>query len=345
MKPQLPSSAPRTSHIGVPDFNLDAPQPFDDFSKNPEPLPRFDDEASQLSDRKTGYYYTTTYNHGALASQDILFSETDIGGKHSSGTSNSSYPYMEDSMDVETVDYKKTSLGRTRRILHRLILHNYSDSMRMVTLTYAKGVHSRKQVWLDIQAMAIRWKDAFGDPLNYIAVLELHPGGHGYHVHMVVNIPWFDYKAFRTTIWRKGRIRVSKKRKGSIRDSASKLAGYLLKYIGKDFDSFVPGQRRYSRGGSWATDWRQSSGFTDSPFTLFHKVLDYMTAHKIAHRKTIIKAYGDCTIYKISWDSGAHPDLPVSALYQSQHEDCPPSTKDYGPFCVPEVHGANILDI
>lgn len=89
--------------------------------------------------------------------------------------------------------------------------------------------------------------------IRWLAVLELHPGGHGWHVHMLVSryVP----KEIVRKIWGHGHIDVRSIAGRGVVDSLSaarKAAAYASKYVSKDADKTprAPGEHRYYRSES-----------------------------------------------------------------------------------------------
>jgi hypothetical protein len=137
----------------------------------------------------------------------------------------------------------------------------------MWTLTYAVpgGQHDRAAVVRDVQnfgkRIARRWRH-----LKWLAVLELHPGGHGYHVHMMVNA--YVPQELVRALWGLGHTDVRLIRGKGVKDPLSGAragAAYAAKYIAKDAASGAHerGDHRYLRrsdmpittveaDGSWA---------------------------------------------------------------------------------------------
>lgn len=86
----------------------------------------------------------------------------------------------------------------------------------------------------------------------WLAVLEWHPGGHGWHVHLVVNkyVP----KAKIQEMWLHGYVdvrRITVRGDSASRQAVSKAASYLAKYVSKDpppgAPPHAPGDHRYLR--------------------------------------------------------------------------------------------------
>jgi hypothetical protein len=84
----------------------------------------------------------------------------------------------------------------------------------------------------------------------YIGVLERHPGGHGWHLHVVTDR--FIESGVWRSVWGKGIVDIRKIRDnsgGGARASARRAAGYVAKYIVKDSGDGerVKGEHRFFR--------------------------------------------------------------------------------------------------
>lgn len=74
---------------------------------------------------------------------------------------------------------------RARRQLRRYVVANRLT--RLTTMTYAgEGCHDPRAVRRDVAAFFVALRSALG-PLPYAWCSELHPGGHGWHVHAVLD--------------------------------------------------------------------------------------------------------------------------------------------------------------
>lgn len=109
---------------------------------------------------------------------------------------------------------------------------------RFGTLTYAgEGCHDPQQVRSDIGRFFRRLRRGIGEPFPYVWVPELHPGGHGFHVHFVVGR--FVRRGLIEEAWGHGFIDIKligDLPAGSGRREESRVAArYISKYIGKDF--------------------------------------------------------------------------------------------------------------
>lgn len=120
---------------------------------------------------------------------------------------------------------------------------------RMVTLTFAIGrpEDARPSVVKDVLAF-FRRLTSKKMCAKWIAVLELHPGGHGWHVHCLVD-RWIPQDRLQG-IWGWGivDVRKIKAKSGGGRESARVAARYAAKYVSKDSDRERPlGEHRYLR--------------------------------------------------------------------------------------------------
>jgi hypothetical protein len=98
-------------------------------------------------------------------------------------------------------------------------------------------VYERRQVVADWARFARRLRRAFG-PVAWARALELHPQGHGWHIHAALGryIP----KAVLAALWGHGFVDVRRLRSGSGpagRQDARRAAVYLSKYLAKAWES------------------------------------------------------------------------------------------------------------
>jgi len=118
---------------------------------------------------------------------------------------------------------------------------------RLATFTYRDGTHDRAQVVRDWRRFArllrARWPE-----LAWVRVLELHPSGHGYHVHAGLNRGFPNERRDRALarLWGHGFVDLRKLRgKQGGREDARAAARYLAKYATKDVDDQAPGEHGY----------------------------------------------------------------------------------------------------
>lgn len=244
------------------------------------------------------------------------------------GASRSSRFKTNNDIEVETVEktteqYAIESMNRTRKIFSRLIMHNYSNRTRMCTLTYAQPCYSLDEHWRNLNLMTQRFRKEYGTDLNYIAVPELHPGGHGWHWHVVVNTDWFDYMAFQAKIWCLGIVKISDRPQEVSSNDGRNLASYLVKYIGKEIQRSPKYKKRYSRGGDWNTDWHIIDGITAGPRSATRRVIAYLASANIPYRLNTFRPYEGQTIHSITFDSGLFPPVPMADLLHPERRPRP----------------------
>jgi len=122
------------------------------------------------------------------------------------------------------------------------------------TFTYAgEGQHDRRQVVADWAAF-VRRAQAAGIRLAWVRALELHPGGHGYHVHAAI-AERVDH-ARMASLWGHGFVQYSERpRRGvSQREGYRRTARYIAKYVGKDADLTPPGTHAYEVAQGYAPE-------------------------------------------------------------------------------------------
>jgi len=146
---------------------------------------------------------------------------------------------------------KEESLRRARSQLRDLIFFGMDRSSKLLTLTFAEACLDRVRVGDCIALMCKKYARKTGLSLPYISVLELHPGGHGYHVHMLINSPYITQEEWQDHLWAQGivDVRAIRRRKGLY--STFAVASYLVKYIEKDADNVPPGSHRYTKSKTW----------------------------------------------------------------------------------------------
>jgi len=119
----------------------------------------------------------------------------------------------------------------------------------MWTLTYrGEGEWDLEQVRRHVERLREKIvQNRHGHVFPYVAVPELHPEGHGIHVHMAV--PFWIKHAKLAKYWGRGLVWCSSyhQRGGCRFADARKAAGYLGKYIGKGFVLGTAGRHRYWR--------------------------------------------------------------------------------------------------
>lgn len=141
------------------------------------------------------------------------------------------------------VDHARRAAARARTQVRRYCKAN--RIRRMWTLTYARARWERAAVVRDVLTFAERMRVRFGD-VAWIAALELHPDGHGWHVHFGLPARFFDH-AEMTALWRHGFVQFSdgpwsEKGVGG-HELARRLSGYLAKYLVKDCQEDGSGHR------------------------------------------------------------------------------------------------------
>jgi hypothetical protein len=128
----------------------------------------------------------------------------------------------------------------------------------MWTFTFKTAQWDKKQVKAYMNEFLIRWRVLNGGkPFPYLYAIELHPEGHGYHIHVAVPGRMFtDFFRLRR-VWGHGRIGFDKNKRhsGESRNDARRLATYLSKYLGKDLsEDHIKGEHRYEPAENFGVD-------------------------------------------------------------------------------------------
>lgn len=179
---------------------------------------------------------------------------------HSDGDGTTPRPKDEGAAFAPTVDrdIAQESAARAARKVRRVA--RYARMRNMLTLTFpGGGVHDYKQAYGCVSRYLHRDGNELRDRGGYIVVFELHPGGHGYHGHVLFPGPRLPVDSLRRqrSQWTRhvrecgladgheGVVRTHVKRFSSERRAAI----YASKYVTKTFegDDHVPGRHRYLR--------------------------------------------------------------------------------------------------
>jgi hypothetical protein len=157
---------------------------------------------------------------------------------------------------------------RAATSVRRLVCEHSLTRMWTLTLAEATTAEQRGLVVARLQAFVRRCR-ARWPRLQWLAVLEWHPGGHGWHVHMVVNR--FVPKHLVTSLWGWGHVdtrRISVKGNSTSMEATRKAGTYVAKYLtkrpGDDSPDHEHGDHRYyrPRGMKW-TEIRAEGEWAD----------------------------------------------------------------------------------
>jgi hypothetical protein len=145
---------------------------------------------------------------------------------------------------------------RARREIGRYCVANRLQYMW--TLTFAEAVWDVDEARRAVVELVERLRQWFGGPFPYLYVFELHPAGHGLHVHLAV--PRYIPHEVVAERWGRGYVWVSgPKRRGLAAAVAARSAArYLAKYVDKAIEeqhSF--GRHRYEKAQGFAPERRR----------------------------------------------------------------------------------------
>lgn len=128
---------------------------------------------------------------------------------------------------------EREAVRRAQATVRRLVTEHRLVRMWTLTLREATTAEQRGEVLRLVQLFVKRVHRRLPG-LKYVAVLEWHPGGHGWHVHMVVNR--FVPKRLVGELWGHGFVdtRLIRPRGDATEVAgARKAAAYVAKYLGK----------------------------------------------------------------------------------------------------------------
>lgn len=155
--------------------------------------------------------------------------------------------------------------------------------VRFWTFTLPVQVHPKiaSKMWCDLSRDLVRNLGFSG-----VRVFELHPGGHGLHVHLVTS-GFFRVSAVRhyCRLHGFGRVEVKRCKAGDV----GKVAGYMSKYLAKqlrDFKDFsLKGMRWYATFGNLPDKVRISDVKTTSFFGEIFRALPPWFVSAVCHVK------------------------------------------------------------
>lgn len=143
------------------------------------------------------------------------------------------------------------SLRRAHAQLKMLVLFGVNKDSKFLSLTFAEPCFVRDHVRRGLDHMCRRYARMMGCPLPYLSVLELHPGGHGYHVHMLINSPWVSQKDWQDDLWKLGIVNIKALDSDGGPLDLGRVSHYLAKYVEKDALNVPLGSRRYNVSKAW----------------------------------------------------------------------------------------------
>jgi hypothetical protein len=153
---------------------------------------------------------------------------------------------IQDALDREAQNERRANARAQKAVRQYCVRWGLT---KMWTFTFKTAQWDKKQVKAYMNAFLMRWRQLNGGkPFPYLYVIELHPEGHGYHVHVAVPTQMFTEFFQLRRVWGHGRIRYDKRNRqsGESRNDARRLATYLSKYLVKDrYEDHSKGEHRY----------------------------------------------------------------------------------------------------
>ncbi|MGO9964939.1 MAG: hypothetical protein ACLPUG_16125 [Acidimicrobiales bacterium] len=136
-------------------------------------------------------------------------------------------------------------MRRAQTRIRRYCQANLLDTLW--TLTYAKegGEWDRVVVQRHVARFIQRLRKRYG-PLPYVWALELHPGGHAWHVHLALRGFWPH--AVLTAMWGHGIVQFSQRENVGSEERGSHSRAQLAAYIAKGLAGYVGKELEAGRG-------------------------------------------------------------------------------------------------
>lgn len=118
-----------------------------------------------------------------------------------------------------------SSITRTRNMVRRLILANFDNNSKFITLTFGENVVDVKEANKRFGKFIKRLRRKY-ENLKYLAVIEFTKAGR-VHYHMLCNLPYVKASVM-ADIWREGYIKINKI------THVDNVGAYVIKYMTKD---------------------------------------------------------------------------------------------------------------
>jgi hypothetical protein len=137
---------------------------------------------------------------------------------------------------------------RAKKLFRHYVVRNWL--VRMWTMTYEIAEWDRGKVVADMNGFLQRLRVELGELFPAAYVLELHPGGHGWHAHLALERR-FIHKHRLQILWSHGIVQFSDGNKGVRKEQGGRakarvVARYMSKYLTKEFQGEHPmGEHRY----------------------------------------------------------------------------------------------------
>lgn len=133
-------------------------------------------------------------------------------------------PDMQHMLKVST-GKMSSSITRTRNMVRRLILANFDNNSKFVTLTFSENITEVKEAnsYFDKFIKRLRRKH---ENFKYLAVLEFQKRG-AVHYHMLSNLPYIKSSEL-SEIWREGFVKINRI------SHVDNVGAYVIKYMTKD---------------------------------------------------------------------------------------------------------------
>jgi hypothetical protein len=131
----------------------------------------------------------------------------------------------------------RVSVYRTREMIRRLILANFDNHSKFITLTFRENVTDLDDANVRfkrfIQRMRYRHKG-----FKYLAVVEFQDRG-AVHYHMISDLPFIKNKEL-ADIWKQGFVKINDI------SHVDNVGAYMIKYMAKDLaDKRLSGRKAY----------------------------------------------------------------------------------------------------
>jgi len=132
---------------------------------------------------------------------------------------------------------EQRNITRTRNMVRRLGIANFSENSRFVTFTFKENITSIAAANVEWKKFIMRMRYKYG-VFKYLAVIEFQKRG-AVHYHCIWDLPYIPKRDIQE-VWGQGFVKVNKI------DHVDNVGAYIVKYMTKDlFDERFVAQKAY----------------------------------------------------------------------------------------------------
>ena len=151
-------------------------------------------------------------------------------------------PKLSCNIEVKKINREKVS-SRIRNNVRRLILNNFDESCRFITLTFKENITDLRIANREFKKFIQRLRYQYSD-FKYLAVIEFQQRG-AVHYHMLCDLDFIEVAEIEK-IWENGFVWIKDLLKANNGKPVDNVGAYLVKYMNKNIlDKRLMGKKAY----------------------------------------------------------------------------------------------------